>query len=113
MSSRLVRSPSGRVVAVEITTPTTGLEVGRRLRVVGNEIDDTGCRFTGEPGGRPPLPEEATGAGRRVGTHRRLCAEEEKRHALALVDAGHSLAAVGRELGVSSATVGGWVRSRR
>ena len=105
MSSRLVRSPSGRVVAVEITSPVAGLEVGRRFRVVGNEIGDAGCRFTGEPGGRPPLPEEATGAQRRVGTHRRRYTEDDKRRVLALVDSGHSLAAAGREVGVSSATV--------
>jgi hypothetical protein len=63
VSSRLVRSPSGRIIGVEITAASGGLEVGRRLGVLGNAFGDE-C-FTGESSGRPPLPEEATGARRR------------------------------------------------
>ena len=52
-----MRSAGGRPVAVEITTPSPCLEVGYRFRVLG----------TGEPTGRPPLPEEATAVRRHVG----------------------------------------------
>jgi hypothetical protein len=58
MSSRLVRSPSGRVISVEVTTPVPGLEVGHRFTVLGNEIHGQTFGFTGETTGRPPLPDE-------------------------------------------------------
>lgn len=70
--------------------------------------------LTGEQTGRPPLPEEAPGVRRRAGTHdSRIYTGDEKHRVLALVDAGYSFAAAGRELGVSRSTVGGWVRSTR
>jgi hypothetical protein len=53
VSSRLVRTPGGRAVAVEITTPLPELEVGHRFAVLGTEIGSSGFKFTGErPGGR-------------------------------------------------------------
>ncbi len=62
MSSRIVRSASGRAVAVEITTPSVGLDHGHRFRVLGDELRRPGgFGFTGEPTGRPPLPDETTG----------------------------------------------------
>ena len=61
VSSRLVRSPSGRTVAVVITMPLPDLEAGYRFRVLGNEIKDRGFGFTGAPTGRPPLPDETAG----------------------------------------------------
>jgi hypothetical protein len=68
VSSRLLRSASGRPVAVEITTPLPGLAVGFRFCVLGDELRrPNGFGFTGEPTGRPPLPEEAATAHRRVG----------------------------------------------
>jgi hypothetical protein len=52
VSSRLVRSASGRAVAVEITTPVPCLEVGFRFRVLGDELrGQGGFGFTGEPQG--------------------------------------------------------------
>jgi hypothetical protein len=70
VSSRLVRTPGGRAVAVEITTPLPELEVGHRFAVLGTEIGSSGFKFTGEPSGRPPLPEETAGARRPAGFHR-------------------------------------------
>jgi hypothetical protein len=71
VGSRLLRAPSGRVVAVEITSPTLpDLEKGYRFRVLGNEIGTRGFRFTGEPTGRPPLLAESAVARRAVGHHR-------------------------------------------
>jgi hypothetical protein len=68
VSSRLVRSAGGRPVAVEITTPLPYLEVGYRYRVLGDEIRLSGAfGFTGEPTGRPPLPDEAATVHRHVG----------------------------------------------
>ena len=75
--SRLTRSapsPSGRPVAVEITTPLAGLEVGYRYRVLGDEIGvDGGIRFAGKPtaatrggtGSRRFGVRKGSGAGRR------------------------------------------------
>jgi hypothetical protein len=65
-----VRTPGGRAVAVEITTPLPELEVGHRFAVLGTEIGSSGFKFTGEPSGRPPLPEETAGARRPAGFHR-------------------------------------------
>jgi hypothetical protein len=72
LSSRLLRAPSGKVVAVEVTTPLPELEVGYRFQVLGNEIRAVsgGFGWTGEPTGRPPLPTESAGARRPVGQHR-------------------------------------------
>ena len=74
VSSRLVRSPLGRPVAVEVTTPDVGLEVGYRFAVLGTEISMTSGRvqWTGTPTGRPPLVEEATAPRRRGGSHRQM-----------------------------------------
>jgi hypothetical protein len=62
VSSRLVRTPSGRAVAVVITTPLPELEVGYRFRVLGTEICSSGFTFTGEPTGRPPFAEHSANA---------------------------------------------------
>jgi hypothetical protein len=75
VSSRLLRSPSGRVVAVEVTSPLLGLEVDYRFRVLGDEIGavDGGVGFMGRPTGRPPLPTETSagnGNARMVGSER-------------------------------------------
>jgi hypothetical protein len=114
MSSRLVRTPSGRAVAVVITTPLPDLEVGCRFRVLGTEIGGSGFRFTGEVTGRPPLPVEATEARRRVSSaDRRVYTAEVRVRALELVDAGMSWAAPGREVGVPKPTIGQWVSARR
>ena len=68
MSSRLVRAASGRPVCVEVTVPSVGLDHGYRFRVLGDEIRLSGAfGFTGEPTGRPPLPEEVAGVRRHVG----------------------------------------------
>jgi hypothetical protein len=68
VSSRPVRLPGGRPVAVEITTPLPELEVGYRYRVLGDEIRLSGAfGFTGEPTGRPSLPDEAATVHRHVG----------------------------------------------
>jgi hypothetical protein len=73
VSSRLVRSADGRPVAVEITTPLPELEVGYRFRVLGDELRrPDGFGFTGEPTGRPPLPEEAATVHRHVGRVERV-----------------------------------------
>jgi hypothetical protein len=119
MSSRLVRTRHGRVVFVEITTPVPvpELEVGFRFVVLGDELRRPhGIGFTGEPTGRAPLPDEAAGARRRVGTHtkdRLPWTVEQKRRALELVDAGMSWAAAGREVGAPKSTVQVWVSARR
>jgi hypothetical protein len=73
VSSRLIRAASGRVVAVEVTSPALPeIERGFRYRVLGNEIRavNGGFGWTGEPTGRPPLPAESAGARRPVGGHR-------------------------------------------
>lgn len=44
---------------------------------------------------------------------RSMYKEEHRRRALALVDAGHSWTRASREVGVSKATVGKWIRQRR
>jgi hypothetical protein len=68
-----VRSAGGRPVAVEITTPLPELEVGYRFRVLGDELRrPDGFGFTGEPTGRPPLPEEAATVHRHVGRVERV-----------------------------------------
>ena len=69
VSPRLVRSAGGRPVCVEVTAPSVGLDHGHRFTVLGNEISMTSSRiqFTGEPTGRPPLPEEVAGVRRHVG----------------------------------------------
>jgi hypothetical protein len=73
VSSRLVRSAGGRPVAVEITTPLPTLEVGFRFRVLADELRrPEGFGFTGEPTGRPPLPDEAATVHRRVGRVERV-----------------------------------------
>jgi hypothetical protein len=51
-----MRTPTGRVFAVVVTTPLAGLSAGTRYRVLGNELNDDGWRNTGEPTGRPPCP---------------------------------------------------------
>jgi hypothetical protein len=68
VSSRLERTSSGRVVAVVIMTPLPELDAGYRFRVLGNEIGDSGFRFTGEPTGRAPLPEETPKRTAAIGT---------------------------------------------
>ena len=70
MSSRIIYSQPERPVAVEITTPDVGLEVGFRFAVLGTEISMTSGRvqWTGTPSGRPPSIEEVTEPRRRVGT---------------------------------------------
>ena len=48
--------------------PSVGLEHGCLFRVLGDEIRLSGAfGFTGEPTGRPPLPEEAATVHRHVG----------------------------------------------
>ena len=68
VSSRLVRAASGRAIAVEVTVPSAGLEHGHLFRVLGDELRrPSGFGFTGEPTGRPPLPEETASVHRHVG----------------------------------------------
>jgi hypothetical protein len=68
VSSRLVRAASGRAIAVEVTVPSAGLEHGHLFRVLGDELRrPNGFGFTGEPTGRPPLPDEAATVHRHVG----------------------------------------------
>jgi hypothetical protein len=75
VSSRLVRSPLGRPVAVEVTTPDVGLEVGFRFAVLGDECRRPhGFGFTGEPSGRAPLPDEIPTGRRRRGARTRQAA---------------------------------------
>ncbi len=63
-----MRTASGRPVSVEVTVPSVGLDHGYRFRVLGDEIRLSGTfGFTGEPTGRPPLPEEAATVRRHVG----------------------------------------------
>jgi hypothetical protein len=67
VSSRLVRGVSGRPLCVEVTVPSVGLDHGHRFRMLGDEIRHPGFGFTGEPTGRPPLPEEAATVRRHAG----------------------------------------------
>jgi hypothetical protein len=62
VSSRLVRTASGRPLHVDVTVPSVGLDHGHRFTVLGTEISMTSSRiqFTGQPTGRPPLPVEAS-----------------------------------------------------
>lgn len=55
---------------MEVTTPVPGLEVGQRFTVLGNEVHGQAFGFTGEPTGRPPLPDELTAARRSAGVRR-------------------------------------------
>jgi hypothetical protein len=68
-----VRTPGGRAIAVEVTTPVPTLERGYKFRVLGDELRDRGFGFTGEPTGRPPLPDETVKARRGVGVERVAC----------------------------------------
>jgi len=114
-----VRSPSGRVAYVEITTADVpGLELGFRFRVLGSEISMTSNRiqFTGVPSGRAPLPEETAAARKRAAQTRgspQAWTEADRVRALELVDGGMSQSEAGRELGVPRPTVGSWVSARR
>jgi transposase-like protein len=117
VSSRLVRAPSGRVVAVEVTSAALpDVEAGHRYVVLGNLVDGAGkFRFLGEPSGRPPLPDEERKARCRVvarvnGSAAKQYPEAIRQRALDLVDAGASWAQAAREVGVHKSTVGDWVR---
>jgi transposase-like protein len=61
-------------------------------------------------------PEEVVSASNTVaaaGERRRGCSEEQRLRALALVDGGYSWAQAAREVGVTKATIGTWIRRRR
>ena len=71
MSSRLLRHPSGRAYAVEVTVPSAGLEHGHRFGVLGDELlRPHGFGWTGQTDARPPTPDESQDALRRVGVMR-------------------------------------------
>jgi hypothetical protein len=75
VSSRLVRSPSGRVCAVVVTTPDIGLEVGHRFAVLGDECRRPhGFGFTGDASGRAPMVDEIPTGRRRRGARMRQAA---------------------------------------
>ena len=116
MSSRLLRYPSGKPYAVEVTVPSAGLEHGHRFGVLGDELlRPHGFGWTGQTDARPPTPEESQEALRRVGTRvereRVSHSAETRQRALELVASGLSWAAAGRELGVGKSTVQGWVKA--
>jgi hypothetical protein len=120
VSSRLVRAPSGRVVAVEVTSAALpDVEAGHRYIVLGNLVDERGrFRFLGEPTGRPPLPDETrqarrNGAVRVEGSTPKQHSEEVQQRALELVDAGYSWGQAAREVGIPKGTIGSWVKQRR
>jgi hypothetical protein len=118
VSSRLVRSAGGRPVAVEITTPLPELEVGYRFRVLGDELRRPGgFGFTGEPTGRPPLPEEAATVHRHVGQVERSArawTDAHREEARRLQAEGLSWSAIAERVCGDrrfKATVQGWLRS--
>jgi hypothetical protein len=117
VSSRLERTPTGRVCAVVVTSAALpDVEAGHRYVVLGNLVDGAGkFRFLGEPTGRPPLPAEERKARCRVAARVNLSApkqhsEEVRRRAVELVESGLSWGAAAREVGVHKSTVGDWVR---
>ena len=117
MSSRLVRSASGRAVAVEITTPLPELEVGYRFRVLGDELRLSGAfGFTGSPTGRPPLPEEAATVHRHVGrleTEARVWTDAHREEARRLQAEGLSWSQIAERVCGEArykSTVQGWLR---
>ena len=117
MSSRLVRSASGRPAYVEITTPAPLLEHGARFRVLGDELRrPDGFGFTGAPTGRPPLPQEAADATRKVGVHRAAVTwtDAHRAEARRLQAEGLSWAAIAERVCGDKRfkpTVGGWLRA--
>jgi hypothetical protein len=117
VSSRLVRSVSGRAVAVEITMPLPDLEVGYRFRVLGDELRRPGFGFTGEPTGRPPLPEEAATVHRHVGrveNEARTWTEAHRQEARRLQAEGLSWSQIAERVCGEArykSTVQGWLRS--
>jgi hypothetical protein len=120
VSSRLVRTATGRPVAVEITTPLPELEVGYRFRVLGDEIRLSGTfGFTGQPTGRPPLPEEAATVHRHVGrveTAARTWTDAHRGEARRLHAEGLSWSQIAeRVCGAAryKSTVGCWLRAAR
>ncbi len=112
-----MRSAGGRPVAVEITTPLPYLEVGFRFRVLGDELRrPNGFGFTGEPTGRPPLPEEATAVRRHVGQVERAArtwTDAHRQEARRLQAEGLSWSAVAERVCGDKRykpTVGTWLR---
>jgi hypothetical protein len=115
VSSRLVRSPGGRAVAVEITTSLPDLEVGHRFVVLGTEIGSSGVTFTGAPTGRPPLPDETAKARRGVGVERvaRTWTDADREEARRLQGEGLSWAQIAERVCGDTRykpTVGTWLR---
>ena len=107
------RSPLGRPVAVEITTPDVGLEVGDRFAVLGTEISMTSGRvqWTGEPTGRAPTLDEPVVP--RAGSHtleRRAWTDADRGRARELWQQGRSWQQIAAEIGCSKASVGAWLR---
>ena len=114
------RSPLGRPVAVEITTPDVGLEVGYRFAVLGTEISMTSGRvqWTGTPTGRPPTLEDAAAALVRTGTHaleHRVWTDSDRAEARRLQAEGLSWARIAERVCGDKRykpTVGSWLRPR-
>lgn len=94
-----MRTAGGRVCAVVVTTPLPELEVGHRYRVLGNELGSSGFRFTGEPTGRPPLPDETRDALRPVAK------PQQKTSSIAWTDEDRALALVLQAEGLSQAAI--------
>lgn len=120
MSSRLVRTANGRPVSVEVTVPSVGLDHGYHFRVLGDEIRLSGAfGFTGEPTGRPPLPEEAAAVRRRVGQVERVArnwTDAHREEARRLQAEGLSWAQVAEQVCGDrrfKSTVGVWLRPPR
>jgi hypothetical protein len=71
LSSRLVRAASWKPVGVEVTVPSAGLDHGHRFLVLGDELRRPhGFGWIGQTDARPPTPEQAQDALRRVGSVR-------------------------------------------
>ena len=97
--------------------PSAGLEHGHLFRVLGDELRrPSGFGFTGEPTGRPPLPEEAATVHRHVGrveTVARAWTDVHREQARRLQAEGLSWAQIAEQVCGDKRykpTVGTWLR---
>jgi DNA invertase Pin-like site-specific DNA recombinase len=96
---------------VVVTTPSPGLAVGQRSRVVGTRLEAAGpgISFLEEKPGRPATAADAPPKPRRAGTRREAWPDDYPERARELRAQGHSTREIGAELGIPFSTAKWWL----